>query len=204
MLTKEITVLDLTKDIGTPFHEFSSAYKDQVKKTLKDHTFTPVFKARRNNWLGLKYTVTGTGDEKLADWKHPWSSVGEATITFPEDSPHSSHPVSLRNKRWGFRTETFTVDSIPFVWEMGSVWHSNGMTLYKVFGSGADQRKVEVGRYAQKWWGSFVCGGTFVVDEKEVDGLIACLALLVVLKKKRQRSAERSGGGGGGDGGGGG
>lgn len=201
MLTKEITVLDLTTDLQTPFVDFSNAYKDEVKKTLKDHTFTPIFSARRTNWLGLKYIITGSDNQKLADWKHPWSSVGEATLTFPEGSPHSSHTISLKNKRWGLRTESFTINSVPFIWEMNSLWHSNAMTLFKVYGSGEQQKRVEVGKYAQKWWGSFVCGGTFVVDENEIDGFIACLTLLVILKKKRQRAAEKSGGSSGGDGG---
>jgi len=66
------------------------------------------------------------------------------------------------------------------------------MTLYKVSGSGEHERKTEVGKYVQKWWGGFVTGGTVVVDEKEIDGCVACLTLCVVLKKKRQRGAERS------------
>lgn len=70
------------------------------------------------------------------------------------------------------------------------------MTLYKTL----EENKVAVGKYAQKWWGGFVTGGTFVVDEGEIDGLVACLTLCVVLKKKRQRAAERNSGGGGGGG----
>jgi len=49
--------------------------------------------------------------------------------------------------------------------------------------------------------GSWSTGGTFVVDTREVDELVAVASLVVVLKKKRQRAAERSGGGGGGGGG---
>jgi hypothetical protein len=87
------------------------------------------------------------------------------------------------------------VNSQPFFWEMDSLWHSTNMTLYRVTGSGEGQKKIEVGKYAQKWWGGFVTGGTFVVDEKELDGVVACLTLIVVLKKKRQRAAERHNGG---------
>ncbi|KAF2792937.1 hypothetical protein K505DRAFT_325831 [Melanomma pulvis-pyrius CBS 109.77] len=200
MLTKEIKILDLTPDMDVPYSGLTPAYKDSVKKTLKDHSFSPVFTAHRNNWLGLKYSITDDQGNPIADWKHSWSSVGEAILTFPEDSQHSEHPISLRNKRWGFRNESFTVNSMSFFWGMDSFWHSTNMTLYKVFGSGEDERKVEVGKYAQKWWGGFVTGGTFVVDEKELDGLVACLTLCVVLKKKRQRAAERNPGGGSGGG----
>lgn len=191
LLSKNITILDLTQDMTVPYAGLTNAYKEEVQKTLKDHSFTPAFTCHRNNWLGLKYNITNDQGETVAEWKHPWSSVGEAVLTFPEDSPHSSHPISLRNKTWGLRTEGFTLNSQPYFWEMDSVWHSTNMTLYKVFGSGEYERKVEVGKYAQKWWGGIVTGGTVVVDEKELDGFIACLTLCVVLKKKRQRAAER-------------
>ncbi|KAF2269820.1 hypothetical protein CC78DRAFT_602102 [Lojkania enalia] len=203
MLTKEIKVLNLTQDIAMPFTGFTSAYKEAVKNAMKDHYITPSFIAHRNNWLGLKYTITNNQNEKIADWKHPWTSVGEAVLTFPEDSEYSSHTISLTNKRWGFRTEAFTVNSVPYFWEMDSLWHSQYMTLYKIYGSGEAQKKVEVGKYAQKWWGGIVTGGTLVVDEGELNGFVACMTLVVVLKKKRQRAAERNGGGGGGGGGGG-
>jgi hypothetical protein len=201
MLSREINILDLSKDLDVPFTGFSNAYKEEVKKTLKDHSFTPAFTAQRENWLGLKYTIKDSQGELVANWKHPWSSVGEAIISFPEDSPHSSHPVSLRNKTWGLRAEAFIVNSVQYYWTMDSLWHSTNMTLFKVYGSGEGEKKVKVGQYAQKWWGSFVTGGTFVVDENEIDGLVAAMSLVVVLKKKRQRAAERNPGGGGGTGG---
>ena len=71
------------------------------------------------------------------------------------------------------------------------MWHSTNMTLFKVYGSGAEQKKIEVGKYAQRRWGACVTGGILVVDAKEIDGIVACLSLCVVLKKKRQRAAER-------------
>jgi hypothetical protein len=200
LLSKEIKILDLTKDLELPFTGFTEAYKEHVKKTLKDHSFTPIYTAHRSNWIGLKYTVTDSQGDLVAHWKHPWTSVGEAILTFPDDSLHSSHPISLRNKRWGLRTESFTVNSVPFVWKMDSLWHSTNSSLYKVVGTGEHEKLVLVGRYGQKWWGSFVTGGTFVVDEREIDGLVACLTLAVLLKKKRQRAAEQKNGGGWGGG----
>ena len=192
---KNITILDLTKDIAAPYKGLTDEYKAEVKKTLKDHSFTPMLTCHRTSWLGLKYDITNDQNDHVAEWSHPWTSVGEAVLKFPDDSPHCPHPVSLRNKRWGLRTEGFTVNSQPFFWEMDSMWHSTNMTLYKVFGTGTNERKIEVAKYAQKWWGGFVTGGTVVVDSKQLDGIIACLTLAVVLKKKRQRAAERHNGG---------
>lgn len=191
MLTQDITILDLTLDLDVPYSGLTDDYKAEVKKALKDHSCTSALTCHRNSWVGLTWSIKDDQDSLIAEWKHPWFSTGEATLTFPETSPHSSHPIRLRNKRWGLRSETFTLDSQPFVWEMDSIWHSTNMTLYKVADSGEYERKTEVGKFAQKWWGGIWTGGTVVVDEGEVDGCVACLTLCVVLKKKRQRAGER-------------
>jgi hypothetical protein len=189
----KIAVLDLTKDMDVPYAGLTSEYKAAVAKTLQDHSYTPTITCNRTGWFSLQHDITDDQDTHLAHWSHPWTSMGEAVLTFPEDSRHSAHAISLHNKAWGLRTETFTLNSQPFFWEMDSLWHSTNMTLYKAWGSGETEKKVEVGKYAQKWWGGFVMGGTFVVDEEEIDGVVACLTLIVVLKKKRQRGAERNG-----------
>ncbi|KAJ4983768.1 hypothetical protein SVAN01_10746 [Stagonosporopsis vannaccii] len=195
MLTKAITILDLSHDISLPYTGLTNSYKAAIKTTLKDHSFTPTITCQRQNWIGLKYSIQDDQGEFLGHWSHPWHSAGEAVLTFPPNSPHASHPVSLKNKTWGFRTESFTLNSQLFFWEMDSVWHSHAMTLYKVIGSGEHQKKIEVGKYSQKWWGSWATGGVFVVDEDFIDGVLAALTLLVVLKKKRQRVGERYGNG---------
>jgi hypothetical protein len=188
----KIAVLDLTKDMNVPYTGLTDEYKAAVTKALKDHSYTPAITCTRNGWFSLQYDITDDQDTNLAHWSHPWSSMGKAVLTFPFSSPHSSHTISMHNKKWGLRTETFTLNSQPFFWEMDSLWHSTNMTLYKATGTGEAQKKVEVGKYAQKWWGGIVTGGTFVVDEGEIDGVVACATLVVVLRKKRQRAAERN------------
>lgn len=209
MLTKSIPILDLTPTLTVPYTSLDSTYKTAVKSALKDHTHTPIYTIQRGNWMGLKWKITtqnaSGNEEEVANWKHPWLSVGEAVLSFPEGSPHSSHDITLKPKRWGFRTENFVMDSVLYQWEMDSLLHSHGMSLFKILPAlSADEkeRKVEVAKYSQKWWGAFVTGGVVMVDSREVDVLVAVLSLAVVLKKKRQRAAERSGGGGGGGGGG--
>jgi hypothetical protein len=195
--TRSILVYDLTTDISTPYTGLSPAYKAAIQKALKDHSPTPYCTITRQNWLGSRYTITDSQSTHICDWKHPWSSVGEAVLTFPADSTHSSHAISLKNKRWGLRTEVFVVDSVPYEWASDSLFVSQNMTLYTVL---RDQR-VEVGKFANRWWGSWSTGGVLVVDARKVDDLVAVMSLAVVLKKKRQRAAERSSGGGGGGGG---
>lgn len=191
-LAGQLTVLDLTRDMDVPYTGMTNEYKEHIRKTMQDHSYTPAITCKRKGWFGLTYDVVDDQSNHIANWSHPWTSVREAVLTFPEDSPHASHPVSLQNRTWGLRSETFTLNSQPYLWEMDSLWHSTNITLYKVTGSGDAEKKTEIGRYAQKWWGPFVTGGSFVVDDKEIDGVVACLSLLVVLKKKRQRVAERS------------
>ncbi|KAH6625150.1 hypothetical protein C7974DRAFT_195567 [Boeremia exigua] len=195
ILTKAITILDLTHDMPLPSTGLTDTYKAAIKTTLKDHSFTPIITCHRQSWIGLKYTIQDDQHNPIAQWSQSWFSAGEAVLTFPADSPHSSHPISLKNKRWGLRTESFTVNSQLFSWQMDSAWHSYNMTLYKVLGSGEHQKKIEVGKYSQKWWGSCATGGAFVFDEGIIDGVVAALTLVVVLKKKRQRAAERYGNG---------
>ena len=196
--TKAIKVLDLTPLVQTQYTGMSDAYKNEVKEVVKKSAPEPTYVLTRENWVGRKYSVTDSSGGSVADWKHPWTSVGTATLTFPDDSPHCSHPVELKNKCWGRRTETFVVDSATFMWKPDSLFASHNMTLYKALG----EKKVEVGKYSQKWWGVFLTGGILVLDTRELDELIGVLSLAAVLKKKRQRAAERSGGGGGGGGGG--
>jgi hypothetical protein len=191
-LTSKITVLDLSKDMEIAYSGMTSEYKAQVAKTLQDHTYTPAITCQRNGWFSMTFDVTDDQDNHTALWSHPWSSLGEATLTFPSDSQRSSHAISLQNKTWGLRSEAFTLNSQPYFWEPDSYWHSTSMTLYKVTGSRETEKKIEIGKYAQKWWGSIWTGGVFVVDDREIDGIVACLTLVVVLKKKRQRAAERN------------
>jgi hypothetical protein len=191
LFTKKTTIQDVIRDLDGAYPGLTDTYKAEVLKALKDHSIAPAFTCQSDGWYKLTYTITNDQEATIAQWKHTWSSVGEAILTFPQGSPHSSHPVSLGNRQWGSRDDRFVLGSQPFSWESDSVWHDGNMTLYKISGSSEQEVKREVSKYAQKSWLAFVTGGTVVVDEKEIDGLVACLTLLVVLEKKRQRAAER-------------
>lgn len=159
MLTKAITVLDLTSDIPLPHAGLTDTYKSSIKTTLKDHSFTPILTCHRQTFLGLEYTIADAHCTTIATWTHPWLSSGAAILSFPTPSPYSDHPITLKNKTWGLRTETFTLNSRLYVWEYDSMWHSYRMTLYRVSGLGDTQKKIVVGRYSEKWWGSCKTGG---------------------------------------------
>ncbi len=194
MFTNGITILDLTKDIDMSYSGWTTEYRNEVRTSLKDHSFTPVVTCRRTNWLGHRWNITDDLENVVAHWNHSWTSVGVARLTFPQTSPHAGHPIVLRNKRWGCRTESFVYNSSDYIWEPDHWWHGKNLTLYRVVGKGEEQKKTPVAKCSQKFYGAFVTGGTLVVDEKEFDGFLACLTLLVVLKKKRQRACERRNG----------
>ncbi|KAK7186100.1 hypothetical protein DPSP01_000700 [Paraphaeosphaeria sporulosa] len=197
LLTRNITILDLTHDISTPYTGLTPEYKTAVQAALKDHSFTPTWTCQRINWLGLRHKIIDTQGRLVAEWTHPWTSVGAATLAFTSQAaPEGMHALTLKPRRWGLRTEAFVLNSVQYIWEMDSTWHSTHMTLYRVFGEGETARRETVAKYAEKWWGGIVTGGALVVDGRD-DGMamVACLSAVVVLKKKRQRAAERRSGG---------
>lgn len=197
LLTKNITILNLTHDIAMPYTGLTAEYKAAVQAALKDHSFTPTWTCERINWLGLRYNITDTHGRLVAEWTHPWTSVGAATLTFASESaPEGMHTLTLKPKKWGLRTEVFVLNSVQYIWEMDSTWHSTHMTLYKVFGEGPTERRETVAKYTEKWWGGVVTGGVLVIDEREEwMAMASCLSAVVILKKKRQRAAERRSGG---------
>jgi hypothetical protein len=184
--TSKIVVYDVSKDIHMPYIGMTNDYAAEVKRALNDHIYTPAITIEATHWLGLKYQIKDEQGNHVAHWSHPLVQLNDALLVFPEKSPHATHPISVRNKTWSLGTETFTCNTHSYVWEMDSLWHTASMTLYKVVGSGDRQAKVKVAQFAKKWWGGAGTGGAFVVDEKELDGVVACLTLLVKLKKNKQ------------------
>ena len=174
--TREVRVLDLTDDISVPYTELDSEYKADVKRALKEHTFSPVFTYFRESPLlrtSKHYSIKDERGEELAQLKLTGSTTGETVITFPEDSPHCHHPISTKNKP--FSPEAFTLNAQSYFWE-AEKGLSEKKTLYRIEGEGQDQRKVQIGKYALG--GAFFSrGGICVVDDREIDGLVACLTL---------------------------
>ncbi|KAF9739138.1 hypothetical protein PMIN01_01772 [Paraphaeosphaeria minitans] len=123
---------------------------------------------------GIKY-ASNQGKRILARVAHsishgfrtlPTSSVGAATLAFASQAaPEGMHALTLKPNKWGLRTEAFVLNSVQYLWEMDSTWHSTHMTLYKMFGEGKTATRETVAKYAEKWW------------------------------KKRQRAVERRSGG---------
>ncbi|KAF2182015.1 hypothetical protein K469DRAFT_691633 [Zopfia rhizophila CBS 207.26] len=198
-------IIDITSQTEVRYSggEISDELRDAARWLTKDESRTanPIYQLQRKHWWNSTSTMTGatTLGVELASWKHPGMSFGKAEISFPENSSHGTHGLTMAPVKWYRRTNEWVQDSVVYTWRCNSKFKANRMTLLKELGG----KKVVVARYAQRW-GSWVTGGVLLIDNKEIDEVAAVLTCCVMLKRMQQRAAERTkytggGGGGGGD-----
>ncbi|KAF2470175.1 uncharacterized protein BDR25DRAFT_343379 [Lindgomyces ingoldianus] len=209
LFSTEINLIDISSEIAvnSPYSggEISNELRDAARELSKDEmrTSNPAYRLKRPHWWNSTCKMSGIAAEELelASWKHPSMSFGKASITFPQNSTHSSHNFIMAPVKWYRRTNEWVQDSVTYSWRCNSKYKANRMTLYKKIGG----KNIVVARYAQRW-GSWVTGGVLLVDAVEVDEVVAGLTACVMLRRMQQRAAERmkSAGVGGGGGGGGG
>ncbi|OKL57363.1 hypothetical protein UA08_07429 [Talaromyces atroroseus] len=123
----------------------------------------------------------------LAEYVSPLLAYGVTNISFPDDSLHSSHPITVRPINATRRSQSFVQDSVSYVWDVNRTLFPGGggvLSLYKGIGA---NKKIEIGRY-QSDNGQFVPGGLVVIDSDEVDVLIAVLSLMSVLAQRESFS----------------
>lgn len=204
MSSRQIAIVDITDQIQVTFVDgknVSDEFRDAAKRIGAAKDAVPAFTFRKKHWYNKSYNAfAGTDTETpLADWKHPTWSTGTATLGFPTNSKHCSHNVSIAPVKWTRRTNEFVVDSVPLTWRSDDKYKSNRMTLSKRIGS----KDSTVARYTQKWaaWGM---GGVILIDDREIDELVAILTACTMLRRIEQRRWERNASVGGGGGGGGG
>jgi hypothetical protein len=179
---KKTSVLDLTDQLYDSFHDdFTPEFHSSARRLVMASPPPPSFLSlTRNHWYSSSHVavVDATG-AKVAEWYSPAMSYGDTTVTFPEDSTHSDHPLSLKALKLTQRAQSFVKDSITYVWVAEKRFKSGSLTLYKASAS----KKVEVARY-QSESGSFVTGGPLVVVTNEVDEVVALLTCLAVLSQR--------------------
>jgi hypothetical protein len=192
--TKTITVLDLTGQVKAeyPSEEFEKETKQLATKS-PPQPFLNITRTPR--WYSKNFVVEkGSEKGQIAQWKGGMFSTSSNTLTFPPDSPHSSHPITIEaENNWKFR-EQFVKDSVIYQWKPDNALTARKFTMFKIIG---DQKQA-VGRYLEEW--SMKYGGTLALNSDEIDEVVAVLSIVNILRKKRQKAAERSGGGGGGGG----
>jgi hypothetical protein len=103
-------------------------------------------------------------------------------FTFPEDSPHSSHPITMKRVKIWNRTETFTKDSVEYQWRFDGALRRSRFTLYKLVGG----QEVVVAKYKGPL-PVLKPRGALLIDEKEIDSVVALLSCCGMIRKDRQR-----------------
>ena len=183
---KVIKVLDITQQISAEYgtDDFVSQAK-QIPKTSPSDPFLTI--TRSPHWYSKQYIVESPSEQgQIAKWKVGAMSGSTSHLSFPSDSAHSTHPITVAVKSfWKFK-EQFVQNSVSYVWRADNLWTMRQFTLSKLVGN----QKLEVAKYWQGWE-PFATGGTLVMNADEVDEVVGILTCLVMLRKKRQKDAER-------------
>ncbi|KAF2822082.1 hypothetical protein CC86DRAFT_458603 [Ophiobolus disseminans] len=203
LFSKEIFIIDITSALHVPYTggEITDELRDAARALSENKTLAsnPIYRFKAKHWWSSERSMfDAASSTELATWKQGGTSWSHAIISFPPQSPHSTHPIVMQNLKWYKRTNEWVRNSIIYSWRCDSKKKANRMTLVKKVGA----KEVVAGRYVQRW-GSWVTGGVLLVDGKEEDEVIACLTACVMLRRMQQRAAERTRGAGGGGGGGG-
>jgi hypothetical protein len=139
---------------------------------------------KKGNLKGSHLIVADKDSNHIADWKNPIVSIGTTTLTFPEGSKHSNHPIEIKPSGVGRHVESFVKDSMMYVWENERVKVAN-KTLVKL----VESEKVRVARNGQKTGQD--TDGVLVVDTGVVDELVAVMTSLAVLRHTEIYRNER-------------
>jgi hypothetical protein len=184
--TKTIKVLDLTNLMTATYG--TTSFKEEAKQLAKNpSSIGPCLIIVRANFFGTWNVVKQPPSEaQVAEWNVPFFPPGTSRITFPADSPHASHPLTMKPLAQSSRGQKFVQDSVTYKWVMDSKLHSGEFTLYKYIGPG-EEGKLEVAKYWKR--GGFKgTGGTMVLDSTEVDEVVGIMACLTVLKRNRREN----------------
>lgn len=180
-------VLDLTsQQLQHSFDgDITPAFRELAHVTLKANTTTKQAWHLRRTQQHLRFNTRVTAFEpnqtaQVAYVDTHVLSYGASHIYFSPDSPHCSHEITLKPIAVMTRSQSFIKDSANYIWERtpskSSSTGSGRLTLYEAIG----RKKIEVARYASAN-SKFDFGGLLVLEEREVDALVAILTLIGVL-----------------------
>jgi hypothetical protein len=141
------------------------------------HTLPATLTFTRPNRLSRSWTAGDPAFKAtVAELSNPLWSLGKWTITFPSNSPHSSHNIILHPASFTSKTDEFVKDSVPYFWDT-----VNGRKLCKLYRA-MEGKKVEVARFV----GEDVRAreGVLLVEEgKGVDEVVVMVTFLAVLMR---------------------
>jgi hypothetical protein len=194
--------LDLTPFLGSSCtSDIDSAFLDSAQHAINANPILqPAWRLTRGSRFSTsRITVTDAAtSSEVAKWHSPILGFGAAHIVFPTNSPHCSHKLDLKPLKVEDRAQGFVKDSVSYAWQLTGKPVSRtdprgALSLYKTGPGGAGARKIEVARY-RSMSGKFEVGGVLVLEEREVDALVAVLTLLAVLNQRDSFYAPGMGG----------
>jgi len=192
--TQNIPIYDVTSSSDVKSYPENAAEKDDfekwftaTRKASEDiSSLDPILTIHRNKWY--KHNFTGqVGDTTVATWHGGTFSGSQNKIQFPAGSEHCEHDITMKvDSVIKFRDE-FTINSVLYKWECLKGSGYRQFQLYKILGS----EKKAIARYWQPKM-QFSQGGLVVVDENEVDVMVALMTAMVMVRKQRQKYGEHA------------
>jgi hypothetical protein len=189
VLHQSLTFKFKTYEIDSKVLGQSDPFKDARKIGEELAKSSPAnFSSKARGWFELHDLFDGDySDEKadlnvIASWKASRGDLADQIFTFPDGSPHSSHTITMKRVKVWNRSETFVNDSVEYQWRFDSPLSRSRFTLYKIFGG----QEVVVAKYKGPL-PVFRPKGALLVNEKEIDFVVALLSCCGVIRKDRQR-----------------
>jgi hypothetical protein len=170
--SRNTEILDLPGQLRDSYHNgFTPEFHGSDKQVATSYPAPqPFWTLTRDRWYSRsRLTITDAEDAQLAKWHSPVMSYGAPCITFPEHSPHCSHPHNVQPVNIGRRAQSFMKDSSMYLWEAQKRFKSGCISLYKIVAA----EKLEVTRYESDTRG-FISGGPldWSLETGEVDELV--------------------------------
>ncbi|KAH8879012.1 hypothetical protein GQ53DRAFT_856611 [Thozetella sp. PMI_491] len=135
----------------------------------------PLLRISRKSLMSSVLRAEDASGAAVAWLSKPLLSFGKWCLTFPAQSPHSSHAIEMKPTSTGKRTYGFIQESVPFFWDMEDKAGARKCTLWKAING----RRREVARFEAKR--ARDREGILAVDEQGVSAVVAgltCIALL--------------------------
>ena len=179
----ELRVLDLSSAVATGGYvgNLTKAFtKDvqQVAKVRKNESSTWAFELGRKTFSSkMQFHDAKAGGNVVAELDMAiLKQWGAWAMSFPEQSPHSSHDIEIRPVGIWKKEETFVKDSISYLWDLSGPGKSG--KLYQV----KDEKKVLVAEFVAKRW--FVNNCVLVLDSELLDEVVVLASCVAVLNRQ--------------------
>lgn len=178
----------LTEDYTSP--DFvKNAMELSLSKCKESGDIAPTLTISRSNFFKQTMDVVDdTTGVEVAKWKLPLLPINATELTFPADSEHCSHPITMKARP--VVKESFVLNGAEYVWKVDRVPNIFDVE-HKLVKKCADRGRV-VARYSHPH-GSMFKGGILSIDESEIDFVVAFVTCCVMIKKRAQKDVETIG-----------